>query len=290
MPSKTTRKKRGLEDASKENQGIWSYLLILGTLIVIATSGYFIFRTYSMVLAPNITNYSLLLIAIVAGVAVYFSPCTFAVLPSYLVYYYNVTEKTKDSKKLKVIFSNGLVAATGIFSFNILLGSLIGVLGAGFGKSLNVSGGTLNIYVTVVRAIVGLILIVLGYLHFSGRGFHFRILNRINQLDFSKQKNTYKGLFTFGFTYTAIGVGCGGPILAGLSLFAFTTGGFYTAFYAFLIYSLTMGLLMISISLLVGLSREKLLSKLSASTITIKKLSGLILIIVGLLLLPLPAF
>ena len=268
-----------------------SMLLILVGIILVALAGYFIFVNYMTVFVPNIASYSLLLIAIIAGIAAFFNPCNFAVLPAYLSYYYSISEKTtKPKNKLKTILLYGLAAALGIVVFNLILGSLIGLLGAGFGKSFALAGETPNLltglFVRVFRGTIGSILIILGYLHFSGIGFHLGFLDRLSKkFSESKQKNPYKRLFAFGFIYNAIGIGCSGPILAGLSVFAFGSGGFYTALFAFFLFSLTMAFLMVFISLLVGLSKGTLISKLGTSAPAIKKISGSILILVGLLLL-----
>lgn len=44
-----------------------------------------------------------------------------------------------------------------------------------------------------------------------------------------------------GLGYSAAGLGCTGPILAGLTVFALSTGGFGTALSAFVVFSATMG-------------------------------------------------
>ncbi|MCH7850364.1 MAG: hypothetical protein IH845_01845 [Nanoarchaeota archaeon] len=263
-------------------------ILILMGIIIVALVGYFIFIKYMTVFVPNISSYSLILIAIVAGIAAFFNPCNFAVLPSYLSYNYSLSEETsKTSKnKFKSILVYGLVAALGIIVFNLILGSLIGLLGAGFGKSFALAGDTPNLIVRIFRGVIGSILIVFGFLHLSGRGVQFKFISKISQsLSSSKQTNPYIGLFSFGFFYNAIGIGCSGPILAGLTVFAFASGGFYTALFAFLLFSLTMAVLMILISLLTGLSKGNLISKIGTSTLAIKKISGTIMILVGLLLL-----
>lgn len=268
---------------------ITSIILSLAGIILVALAGYFIFINYMTVFVPNIASYSLVLIAIVAGIAAFFNPCNFAVLPAYLTYYYSssVTEKTTDTGgKIKTIFFYGIIAALGVITFNLILGGLIGVLGAGFGKSFALAGDTPNLFVRIFRGIIGSILIILGTFHFAGIGFHSGFINKITQkFSTSTQKNPAKGLFSFGFFYNAIGIGCGGPILAGLSVFAFSTGGFYSVLFAFLIFSLTMAVLMLIISLLVGFSKGTLIKKLGSSTLRIKKFSGAIMVLVGLILL-----
>jgi cytochrome c biogenesis protein CcdA len=66
-------------------------------------------------------------------------------------------------------------------------------------------------------------------------------------------------------------MGCTGPILAGLLLTAVTSGGFGTAFTAFVIFSLTMGSLMIFLSGLVATSRQTLVTRLKVAAPKIKQ-------------------
>jgi len=268
---------------------IKSLILTLFAIVLVAFVGYFIFINYMTVFVPNIASYSLLLIAVVAGVAAFFNPCNFAVLPAYLTYYYSASdsEKAQETKgKIRTVFFYGLIAALGVIAFNLILGVLIGAFGASLGKSFGLAGDSPNLFVRIFRGIIGSSLIVLGIFHFKGVSFHSGFVNKITQkLSISGQTSPAKGLFTFGFLYNAVGIGCGGPILAGLSLFAFSTGGFFSVLFAFLVFSLTMATLMLLISLLVGFSKGTMIKKLNTSAPTIKKLSGAIMVLVGLILL-----
>lgn len=73
-----------------------------------------------------------------------------------------------------------------------------------------------------------------------------------------------------------------GPFLAAVAAFAMTTGGFLTAFLAFLLFAATMGALMLAISLLVGASQTALLGRLRASSRAIQQAASLLLVLVGI--------
>ncbi len=73
-----------------------------------------------------------------------------------------------------------------------------------------------------------------------------------------------------------------GPFLAAVAAFAMTTGGFLTAFLAFLLFAATMGALMLAISLLVGASQTALLGRLRASSRAIQRAASLLLVLVGI--------
>lgn len=256
----------------------WLGFLIYIALVVGLTAGGYALFIYLLVNAfPNAASFGIVFVSVVAGVASFFNPCAFPVLPAYLAQYY-ITTTTK-----RPILLYGVVAATGVIIFNILLGTVIGLLGSGFANSLGLSGPQPNVYIRWFRGIVGAFLIVLGLSHATGRGINFVWLGHFIPR-YEQTKSPMRNFFYYGFFYPLIGISCGGPILAGLSLFAIASGGFQSALSAFIIYSLVMAILMILVSLLVGLSREGLLKVVGHSLLTIKKISGVILVLVGILL------
>ena len=72
-----------------------------------------------------------------------------------------------------------------------------------------------------------------------------------------------------------------GPFLAAVAAFALSTGGFLTAFLAFLLFATTMGNLMLVISLLVGASQNVALRWLRTSSRAIQRVASVLLILVG---------
>jgi len=260
----------------------WLAFLIYIALVVGLTAGGYALFIYLIVNAlPNAATLGIIFISIVAGIASFFNPCAFPILPGYLAQYYvSAPGQEQKRSRLGAILFYGFVAAIGVIVFNIFLGAIVGGLGTGFANSLGLSGPEPNIYIRWFRGIVGVFLILLGYSHATGRGVNFaRLGHWIPRYEQSKSPS--RNFFYYGFFYPLIGISCGGPILAGLSLFAFASGGFTSAFSAFLIYSVVMAVLMIVVSLLVGLSREGLLRIVGNSVLTIKKISGVILLLVG---------
>lgn len=73
-----------------------------------------------------------------------------------------------------------------------------------------------------------------------------------------------------------------GPFLAAVAVFALSTGGFLSAFLAFLLFAATMGSLMLLISLLVGASQNAALRWLRASSRAIQRVASVLLILVGI--------
>ena len=254
-------------------------------LIAIIAAGYYTFIYFMSSVAPNFSSFGLILVAIIAGVSMFFNPCSFTLLPTFLTFFATKNE-LKGEKKLGKFLLYGLFASLGIVTFSIILGSLIGLLGAGFGKSFALAGDAPNLSVRIFRGGIGALLAFFGIMHFKGIGFHTRFLDKLSKGFMSpKDKSPLTGMYMYGFGYNALGIGCGGPIMAGLLTFAFVSGGFSSALFAFIIYSLTMVALMLLISVLVGLSKDTLINKMKSSSGTIKKFTGVILFLVGLFLL-----
>jgi len=269
------------EEASSPAKN-WLAFLIYIVLVVGLTAGGYALFIYLLVNAfPNAASLGIIFVSIVAGIASFFNPCAFPILPGYLAQYYvSAPQKEEKRSRLGSILLYGFVAAIGVIIFNIFLGAIVGGLGTGFANSLGLSGPQPNIYIRWFRGIVGAFLILLGWSHATGRGINFTRLGHWIPR-YEESKSPTRNFFYYGFFYPLIGISCGGPILAGLSLFALASGGFSSAFSAFLIYSAVMAILMIIVSLLVGLSREGLLKVVGNSVLTIKKTSGVILLLVG---------
>ena len=88
----------------------------------------------------------------------------------------------------------------------------------------------------------------------------------------------------YGFGYTLAGIGCSGGILASLIFFALTNGGLATVLTAFAIYAITMSSLMAIVSALSLNSSGILIHKMKVSSPKIKKVSGIVLVVVGLII------
>ena len=258
-------------------------LAVLLALTLLTLAGYLAFTSSVKGLVMATSPLTLLLFAVVAGIATFFNPCSFPLLPGYLTYYAS-GEKAGQYAGWGRSVSNALVAGIGVAVFALLLGAIIGTLGSAFGRSLALGGGQPNEFVLLFRGIIGTLLIALGLSHFFGRGINFHFLSPLGQRFSAPVTGSQtKGLFTYGFGYNAIGIGCGGPIMAGLAVFAFSTGGFTSAFLAFGVYAATMLVLMVSISLLAN-SAKGALKSLRRSTARVQRITSIAQVAVGVML------
>ncbi len=126
----------------------WSLLVLLTVAIVSLGYGVFVFllRDFN----PTAGTLSLLLFALIAGVATFFSPCSFPLMPGYLTRHLQLVDKNSSKKVLSSTLSNGLAAA-GVLLFDLALGLGIVLLGSTFGASLAISSPQPNVYVQIFR-------------------------------------------------------------------------------------------------------------------------------------------
>ena len=91
------------------------------------------------------------------------------------------------------------------------------------------------------------------------------------------------GLFSYGVGYGMSSIGCTVPLLIGLTLAASTEfGTFFGSLAVFVVYALSAATMMICAILLIGASKRALIDFIKNNMINIKRVSGGILVFVGL--------
>ena len=107
---------------------------------------------------------SLFPLAVVAGLASFFSPCAFPLLPA------AVTGNLKSDSKASPLIV-GLVSASGLITLLLLVGLVIAIIGQPLGELLQNN-------LRVIRGVIGIILIYLAYNQISSK-FHFGFLVKL---------------------------------------------------------------------------------------------------------------
>ena len=247
---------------------------------------------------------SIYLFAVGAGVMVFFSPCSFPMLPGYMSFYLaNKKQRTGkfDEQTAKKALPDGLATAAGLMG--ILL--LIGILLIPF---VNIIGG----FIPVLELVVGFLILSMGTVmvmeYDSGKivrpfknlmsaisssqpmimvknGIE-RGIKAITGKEFSFSDNadgTRTGLFWYGVAYGSAATGCVAPVVVGL-LTASIGRGILTGLFVFLIFAATAGALMVAFTMMVAASESTIVDKLKASTRQIEMVGGTVMIIVGLYL------
>ena len=248
-----------------------NFLVLLIVLIALTIVGYYGFLFFATGKELPQT-YGLFAFAVIAAIATFFSPCSFGLLPGYLSYY------TEIEKKERSIIFSGLVVALGLLAFNVILGILIALIGGGFGKAFSVSeAGELSGITRIFRIVIGFVLLFFGI---AGLAKIKTIATFFHKVSHSSKAFSQEGLFLFGFSFNIANIGCAGPIMAGLIALGISSG-FEAAIIAFLVYAITMSLLMLAVAVAVS-SQQKIVEKAISYSPQIQKISSIVLIIVGL--------
>jgi cytochrome c-type biogenesis protein len=251
------------------------FLLAVLILLAIGFIGYyfgFLGFIYNVMIPGALSNYNLVILSIIFGIAAFFSPCAFTVLPAYVS---NYLAKEEGEAKLAKALYFGLIAALGIITVNVIIGILIGLLGAAtpFAKDPREDIPP----ILAIRAIMGAIIAIMGFLTLTGRELNLQFIqNFISKMGFGRS------MYFYGIVYNAAAIGCTGPILLGLMLYSFASGSFAFAITAFTVFSLTMGLLMVTVTALTAIFKQALISRMVRLTPLISKLAGAIMILAGL--------
>jgi cytochrome c-type biogenesis protein len=95
-------------------------------------------------------------------------------------------------------------------------------------------------------------------------------------------KSSDSGLVMYGVGYGLAVMGCQAPVFIALIFAGLGAGGAVQAILVFLSFSIGMGCMMVTVSLLAGTAKRAMLDRLKALMPYINRACGLILILVGL--------
>jgi cytochrome c-type biogenesis protein len=275
-------------------------------LVMINPSGYITFMKAGLVSSASLSDEAaraksgsapilslgsetgLALLALIAGMSAFLSPCAFPLLPGYMSYYIGKEDKDATDRKraIRKAAIGGAMAAAGI----LVVYAILGIVAAA-------AGSAVKRYVGVFQPVVAVIIIVMGVVMLTdyvlplykitgplqpvtdrmGRGFR-RLTSR------GGVQGDYSGLFGYGAGYGAASLGCHAPIFIALVAGAMDAGSFGDAIFVFLMYAIGMGVLMVAFTLMVGMAKTELVKKMVGWMPLIKKVSGAVLVIVGAVL------
>ena len=255
---------------------------------------------------------SIYLFAVGAGVMVFFSPCSFPMLPGYMSFYL-ANKKQRigkfDETAARETLPDGLAAAAGLTSVLLLIGILlvpfisiiggylgylellIGIIIAALGFSMVMEYDFekivqpfrqfLNDYIFKTEVAATIVSGIESGIQSTGKMLKSPTLEKFSFA--SNEAGTKTGLFWYGVAYGSAAAGCVAPVVIGL-LTASISKGIITGLLVFLIFSLTAGTLMIAFTMMVAASETTIVDKLKASTRQIEMAGGVIMIIVGIYL------
>lgn len=201
------------------------------------------------------------------GVLSFVSPCIFPMLPVYFMYLGGTSGGEKNTGRL---IRNTLGFIAGFTVIFVLLGATASALGQ-----------LLRDYREILQRGSGIIMIVFG-LHFMGI-LKIGALNRTKVRNVSTQNLNFFTSMVFGFAFSFGWTPCLGPFLGSSLMLASQTSTLYEGIFLLLLFSLGLGIPFFLMAMLfpwMGFLNRFIRKHLN----TIKMMSGILLIIIGLLL------
>jgi cytochrome c-type biogenesis protein len=201
--------------------------------------------------------------AFAAGVATFFAPCAFPLLPGYVAFYLGSDDDARGVVgRLRRATVVGALTSAG---FLLVYGVLAGVVAAAGAGALR--------DVALLEPVVGALLLVLGAATVAGYA-------PTSHVPLPTRRRSAAGFLGFGVVYGAAAAGCTAPVFVAVALVALS-GTPTAALVTLGAYAAGMVAMMLVVTALSALGRDRLLRVLSRSTGTLSRASGALLALAG---------
>ena len=227
--------------------------------------------------AIDLQQVSIFALAAIAGVASFFSPCSFPLLPGYMAFFLTLDAKAQGTMTKRRAVIAGMLSSFGII---LVYGIIAGVL--------VLTAGVAAAYVPPLQALVGGLLIVMGAVMFTAVQYNwlvnpFRSLRQRLLPNWTpNEARTVQGkLFSYGVGYGAAGFGCVAPPFIAAVLGATVLGGFVAGAAVLAVYAAVVLALMAAITVVLATVGQAAVKKINRYTEVIKKVSAVVLIVAG---------
>ncbi|ELY95255.1 cytochrome C biogenesis protein transmembrane region [Natrialba chahannaoensis JCM 10990] len=199
--------------------------------------------------------------ALTAGIATFFSPCAYPLLPGYVGFYVSQTEQEEAS--LGGALSRGLIAGVGVLAtFAVLLGAAFWI------------GHSTLSNVVLFEPIVGAILVIFGVLVLFDRAPSLSIA-------LPKRRSGVSGFLIFGVGYALAAAGCVAPLFGAVIANALT----FEPMSAAIVLGTYVGsvvVLMVALTIATGMGLVASAGSLAAYSDLLKRVAGAVMILAGL--------
>ena len=230
-----------------------------------------VFMDISQGLTPYILLYS-----VAMGVISFASPCIMPLIPSYVSYitgisYDELVSRESRKKHMQITLVHSLVFVAGFSIIFVLLGA-----------TASLAGSILSQYLNVIRIAGGILIIIMGV--FVMDVINIPFLQREAKLQIKTRPAGYVGTLLVGMVFGAGWTPCTGPFLGSVLTLAMTSETLGRGMALLMLYSLGLGIPFILSAIAISAFLSSF-NKLKKHFKTIKIVSGIILIIMGVLLL-----
>lgn len=209
--------------------GAWVYTHLVGSILYQAQS------------AQTLPTKLILALAVLAGAASFFSPCSLVITPAFLTYFVEKDTCEGRAPNRRRLLSAALLIAGGIVSISAVAGLLLGAVGA-----------IVYNFLVYMIPLVGLLFLALGVMILVGRGASLAWASRYlpGHRAYERMLNESSGnspseLFLFGVAYGAASHSCTLPVVIGMLLLPLAAGSYWLAGTALVIYGIALAGLML---------------------------------------------
>jgi cytochrome c-type biogenesis protein len=186
-----------------------NYWLLPIAVSILALLGYVGYLLYPRFGLPAVEGVSMLLLSATAGMASFFSPCSFPLLVTLLARHTRTEEgDTKSASIIRNTFSFAIALSLGTALFLLLSGLIISIAGEALfaGIVFDSPAGR------IIRGIVGILLITFGLMQLGILPISFHMVEKISipmlrSGDRLRSTNPFLGFVLFGFGYLLAGFG-----------------------------------------------------------------------------------
>jgi cytochrome c-type biogenesis protein len=199
--------------------------------------------------------------AVASGVATFFSPCAYPLLPGYVGFYVNQTDA--DEVSIAGAGIRGIAAGIGVLAtFGVLAGATV-----------RVGHSTLS-NITVFESLVGGLLVVFGLLVVAGRSPSITI-------PLPKRRASVLGFGFFGAGYALAGAGCVAPIFLAVIARSIALPADAAAVVV-VTYAGVVAALLVATTVATGMGLLTNAGRLAAYSGQLKRLAGAVMVFAGL--------
>jgi cytochrome c-type biogenesis protein len=214
-----------------------------------------------------------ILAAFAAGVVSFLSPCVLPLIPAYISFItgYTTSELAESGRSTRAVLIPSLLFVAG---FSVIF--------IGLGASASVLGGFLLEYRALLVRIAGVVVFVFGFFMLG----IIKVPWLYGEARFEMGKTRRYGqaaAFVMGMAFAFGWTPCVGPILGSILVVAGGTGSVLQGILLLAAYSLGLGLPFIIVALAFG-KLSTTLSWLNKHSLTINRVAGVLLMIVGVLI------
>jgi cytochrome c-type biogenesis protein len=190
---------------SSGSRGAFRYGLLVAAVVVIAVAGYAGYVLYPRFDLPAVQGAGLLGLAAAAGIASFFSPCSFPLLVGLLGRQARVQARGQAPTR-PLVFGAALAAGAAVFMV------LAGLVIAAGGEALFAGVTFTSTAGITIRSVVGILLVLLGLMQVGVLRGSFHAVERLSQPLARRQarlrrEHPVAGFGLFGFGYVLAGFG-----------------------------------------------------------------------------------